>query len=160
MILGTGTNAAYIEDASKVLRWGHNDGEKHEGRVLMDPESGAFGDNGCIDFIKTEWDKKLDENSLLPGSFTFEKYFAGKYLGELTRLVFETIMSQIEENIPQNLTEKDSISTSDVSNIIRYGIINPNDEEKAHVPALFSDCYFPQKKSLEGSNFLNFPNSS
>ena len=90
MILGTGTNAAYIEDASKVLRWGDNDGEKHEGRVLMDPESGAFGDNGCIDFIKTEWDKKLDENSLLPGSFTFEKYFAGKYLGELTRLVFET----------------------------------------------------------------------
>jgi len=124
LILGTGTNAAYIEDASKVLRWGDNDGEKHEGRVLMDPESGAFGDNGCIDFIKTEWDKKLDENSLLPGSFTFEKYFAGKYLGELTRLVFETIMSQIEENIPQNLTEKDSISTSDVSNIIRYSIDN------------------------------------
>ena len=156
MILGTGTNAAYIEDASKVLRWGHNDGEKHEGRVLMDPESGAFGDNGCIDFIKTEWDKKLDENSLLPGSFTFEKYFAGKYLGELTRLVFETIMSQIGENIPQNLTEKDNISTSDVSNIIRYGIINPNDEEKAQCACTLFRLLFPPEKISGGFEFLEF----
>jgi hexokinase len=35
-----------------------------------------------------DWDSAVDRGSLLPGSFTYEKYFAGKYLGELTRIVF------------------------------------------------------------------------
>ena len=85
LILGTGCNGAYLEDAEKVINWV---GDKHNAKeVIIDPEFGAFGDNGCIDFIKTEVDKELDEASLLPHSFTFEKYFAGKYLGEIARLV-------------------------------------------------------------------------
>ena len=68
LILGTGTNASYIEDAARVVRWGEGEGGDHEGgQVIIDPESGAFGDNGCIDFIKTDWDTKLDKESLLPG---------------------------------------------------------------------------------------------
>lgn len=51
----------------------------------MDPEFGAFGDNGCIDFVKSEFDRLVDAGSLFPGSFTFEKYFAGKYIGEIAR---------------------------------------------------------------------------
>ena len=65
LILGTGTNASYIEDAGRVVRWGDKD--PHQGSVILDPEMGAFGDNGCIDFIKTEWDRQLDQESLLPG---------------------------------------------------------------------------------------------
>ena len=84
----------------------------------MDPEMGAFGDNGCIDFIKTEWDRKLDQASLLPGSFTYEKYFAGKYLGELVRLALISALEQTEQGIPQYLREKDRISTSDVSEVL------------------------------------------
>ena len=118
LILGTGSNAAYIENAEKVLRWGDGDSKGHQGFVLMDPEMGAFGDNGCIDFIKTEWDRKLDQESLLPGSFTYEKYFAGKYLGELVRLALLSALESTEQDIPQNLREKDSISTSDVSEIL------------------------------------------
>ena len=43
---------------------------KKEGvkEVIIDPETGAFGDNGCIDFIKTEWDRQVDMSSLLPGN--------------------------------------------------------------------------------------------
>ena len=68
LILGTGTNASYIEDAARVVRWGEGEGGDHEGgQVIIDPERGAFGDNGCIDFIKTDWDRKLDKESLLPG---------------------------------------------------------------------------------------------
>ena len=79
--MGTGCNGAYLEKSDRVLRWG-KDGMRPEGgdapsEVIVDPEFGAFGDNGCIDFIKTEVDKELDKESLLPGSFTFEKYFAG-----------------------------------------------------------------------------------
>eukprot|EP00092_Neocalanus_flemingeri_P006515 GFUD01007023.1.p1 GENE.GFUD01007023.1~~GFUD01007023.1.p1 ORF type:complete len:455 (+),score=132.45 GFUD01007023.1:44-1408(+) len=119
LILGTGTNASYIEQADRVIRWGkETTGEEGVKQVVMDPETGAFGDNGCIDFIKTKWDRQLDMASLLPGSFTYEKYFAGKYLGELVRLVFIGVMEQINQPTPESMKLVDSISTKDVSDII------------------------------------------
>jgi hexokinase len=63
------------------------EGRGHHREVIMDPELGAFGDNGCIDFLKSQFDFDLDAQSLFPGVFTYEKYFAGKYLGEIARLV-------------------------------------------------------------------------
>ena len=92
LILGTGCNGAYLEDANKVINW---HGDRHGAKeVIIDPEFGAFGDNGCIDFIKTPIDNELDLNSLLPRSFTYEKYFAGKYLGELVRLTLVQLHKQ------------------------------------------------------------------
>ena len=67
LILGTGTNASYIERADRVLRWGEGAQGEHSGQVIIDPEMGAFGDNGCIDFIRTQWDNEMDKKSLLPG---------------------------------------------------------------------------------------------
>ena len=50
LILGTGCNGAYLENAEKVVNWcGDRRGAQE---VIVDPEFGAFGDNGCIDFIK------------------------------------------------------------------------------------------------------------
>ncbi len=89
LILGTGMNGAYLERADRVKRWGVAQNKPEE--VVVDLEMGAFGDNGCIDFIKTDIDRALDRDSLLPRSFTFEKYFAGKYIGELARLIFLTL---------------------------------------------------------------------
>jgi len=93
LILGTGSNACYIEKAEKVLRW---DGGKADGteEVIVDIESGAFGDTGVLDFIRTEFDKELDRHSLLPESFTFEKYISGRYLGELARLIMVKLVKQ------------------------------------------------------------------
>jgi hexokinase len=56
-------------------------------QVIIDIEWGAFGDNGVLDFIRTEFDREVDQSSLLVNSFTFEKYLAGKYLGEIVRVV-------------------------------------------------------------------------
>ena len=39
----------------------------------------AFGDTGCIDFVKTDIDREVDDASLFPRSFTFEKMLAGKH---------------------------------------------------------------------------------
>ena len=50
-----------------MLRWGEGDRRTHQGQVIIDPEMGAFGDNGCIDFIRTQWDNEMDKKSLLPG---------------------------------------------------------------------------------------------
>nr|WPA94603.1 hexokinase 1 [Cacopsylla chinensis] len=85
LILGTGSNACYLEKADKVKHW---ETERHgEKNVVIDIEWGAFGDNGVLDFIRSEFDRCVDDNSLIQGSFTFEKYISGKYLGELVRVV-------------------------------------------------------------------------
>jgi hexokinase len=55
--------------------------------VITDIEWGAFGDNGVPDFTKTDYDRKVDDNSLIINSFTFEKYISGKYLGEIVRVI-------------------------------------------------------------------------
>lgn len=128
LILGTGTNASYIEKAERVVRWGEGTArDTLVKEVIMDPETGAFGDNGCIDFIKTEWDRELDLASLLSGSFTFEKYFAGKYLGELVRLVFIGAITKIGQPVPECYAVAESLTTKDVSDIIA-DIENPSDD--------------------------------
>jgi len=114
LILGTGCNGSYIEKAGNISRWeGSKEGVE---QAIMDPEWGAFGDNGSIDFIKTDWDRELDKSSLLPGSFTYEKYFAGKYLGELVRLVLCGVMPP--NSLPQQVRVPSFISTKNVSEII------------------------------------------
>lgn len=69
VILGTGSNAAYMERVEFVKHWETKprDGEKC---VLIDIEWGAFGDNGVLDFIKTRYDREVDNHSLMKGSFT------------------------------------------------------------------------------------------
>lgn len=39
-------------------------------KVIIDIEWGAFGDNGVLDFIKTDFDRENDANSLIVNSFT------------------------------------------------------------------------------------------
>ncbi|KAK3858724.1 hypothetical protein Pcinc_035100 [Petrolisthes cinctipes] len=88
MILGTGCNGCYIEKVSRIEKW---QGKHTEDEMIVDIEWGAFGDNGVLDFIKTQWDRAVDDQSLLVNSYTFEKYFAGKYMGDLYREVLLTL---------------------------------------------------------------------
>lgn len=85
MILGTGCNAAFVENISDIEKWtGDFEDPKH---VIVNVELGSTGDNGCMDFYRSEFEKEVDKYSNHPGSFTFEKSFSGMYLGELVRLV-------------------------------------------------------------------------
>ena len=54
------------------------------------------------------------------GSFTYEKYFSGKYLGELSRLVLVSVLAALGEPAPPHLNTVDTITTADVSNIVRW----------------------------------------
>ncbi|XP_055922474.1 hexokinase-1-like [Eupeodes corollae] len=91
IVLGTGSNACYMELAKNVKHW---ETRCHGDHVIIDVEWGAFGDNGVLDFIKTDFDRAVDEGSLLRNSFTFEKYISGKYLGELCRVILEVLHKQ------------------------------------------------------------------
>ncbi|CAB3982158.1 hexokinase HKDC1, partial [Paramuricea clavata] len=85
LILGTGTNACYMESLENVGKWtGQIDEPK---QVIINTEWGAFGDNGSLDWVRSEYDKQVDENSLNPGQQIFEKMISGMYLGEIVRLV-------------------------------------------------------------------------
>ena len=60
--------------------------------MIVNTEWGGFGDNGELDFIRTKWDIKVDENSINPGRQTFEKMISGMYMGELIRQVLVDLM--------------------------------------------------------------------
>ena len=122
LILGTGCNGAYFEDAAKVIRWNsESDNKDHKGQhVIIDPEFGAFGDNGCIDFIKSEFDVAVDKASLLPGSFTFEKYFAGKYAGEIARRILVKLQAEncfLSGKSVLKLNETESFTAENLSQV-------------------------------------------
>ncbi|XP_015988575.1 hexokinase HKDC1 [Rousettus aegyptiacus] len=82
VIIGTGTNACYMEDMSNIDLV-----EGDEGRMCINTEWGAFGDDGTLEDVRTEFDRDLDLGSLNPGRQLFEKMISGLYLGELVRLV-------------------------------------------------------------------------
>ncbi|XP_029793537.1 hexokinase-2 isoform X4 [Suricata suricatta] len=80
LIVGTGSNACYMEEMRNVELV-----EGEEGRMCVNMEWGAFGDNGCLDDLRTEFDVAVDELSLNPGKQRFEKMISGMYLGEIVR---------------------------------------------------------------------------
>ncbi|XP_060643021.2 hexokinase-2 isoform X1 [Anolis sagrei] len=80
LIVGTGTNACYMEEMKNVELV-----EGDEGRMCINMEWGAFGDSGCLDDIRTEFDVAVDDNSLNPGKQRYEKMISGMYLGEIVR---------------------------------------------------------------------------
>ena len=93
LILGTGTNACYMERVSKVGTWeGRPDGEQ----TIINMEWGAFGDDGILDDIKTDYDKLVDEHSINPRKQIFEKMISGMYLGEISRQI---MLELIKENL-------------------------------------------------------------
>ncbi|XP_012221935.1 hexokinase type 2 [Linepithema humile] len=119
LILGTGSNACYLENADRVEHW---EPERHgERQVIIDIEWGAFGDNGVLDFIKTDFDRENDANSLIVNSFTFEKYIGGKYLGEVVRVILARLTKEgllfVGENTSQNLLTPGTLTTDLVSHI-------------------------------------------
>ncbi len=91
LILGTGTNACYLEkiEAIGTIEQADFAGQDH---MLVNTEWGAFGDNGELDFVRTKWDRNVDAMSVNPGKQIFEKMISGMYMGELIRQVLVDLM--------------------------------------------------------------------
>ncbi|KAM1727278.1 hypothetical protein ACFX12_017939 [Malus domestica] len=82
VILGTGTNAAYVERAHAIPKW-HGLLPK-SGEMVINMEWGNFRSSHLP---LTEYDQALDAESLNPGEQIFEKIISGMYLGEIVRRV-------------------------------------------------------------------------
>ncbi|VDM46907.1 unnamed protein product [Toxocara canis] len=89
VILGTGTNACYMEQLSKCpkLKKYSFEKDRYPKEMIINMEWGAFGDDGGLDFIRTSYDAHVDERTINPGKHLFEKMISGMYMGELVRLM-------------------------------------------------------------------------
>uniref|UniRef100_A0A182SY59 Phosphotransferase n=1 Tax=Anopheles maculatus TaxID=74869 RepID=A0A182SY59_9DIPT len=87
LIVGTGSNACYVERVENCdLFDGPKAGPNIKKHVLINTEWGAFGDDGALDFVRTEYDREIDQHSINPGRQLQEKMISGMYMGELARL--------------------------------------------------------------------------
>ncbi|KNA14451.1 hypothetical protein SOVF_107500 [Spinacia oleracea] len=82
VILGTGTNAAYVERAEAIPKW-HGPLPK-SGEMVINTEWGNFQTSNLP---LTEYDKALDCDSPNSGEQIYEKMISGMYLGDIVRRV-------------------------------------------------------------------------
>ena len=68
LILGTGTNACYMENLDAVKKY-TGDRSKYS-QVIINTEWGAFGDDGALEPWLNEFDKELDKHVANPGEQT------------------------------------------------------------------------------------------
>ncbi|PNI18134.1 HK3 isoform 1 [Pan troglodytes] len=80
LIVGTGTNACYMEELRNVAGVPGD-----SGRMCINMEWGAFGDDGSLAMLSTRFDASVDQASINPGKQRFEKMISGMYLGEIVR---------------------------------------------------------------------------
>ncbi|KAG8141102.1 hypothetical protein E2320_006777 [Naja naja] len=115
LIVGTGSNACYMEDMRHIEMV-----EGDEGRMCINMEWGAFGDDGSLKDIRTEFDQEIDMGSLNPGKQLFEKMISGLYMGELVRLILVKMAKEkllFSGKVPEALKKKGCFETRYVSAI-------------------------------------------
>uniref|UniRef100_A0A3P8RXX8 Hexokinase-2 n=1 Tax=Amphiprion percula TaxID=161767 RepID=A0A3P8RXX8_AMPPE len=122
LIVGTGTNACYMEQMRnlEVL-----DGD--EGRMCVNTEWGAFGDDGALEDLRNDIDREIDAGSLNPGKQLFEKMISGMYMGELVRLILVKMAK--EQLLFQGKTTSELLTTGRFNTSYIYNIDTDKDEE-------------------------------
>lgn len=119
LILGTGSNACYIEDYENIIKL-HENKEQHLSHMVMNTEFGAFNPDARQPSSKkrilprTKYDEIVDKSSLNHGNQVYEKMVSGYYLGEIVRLV---LIELIEDG------KLFADATWKVENDSKYGII-------------------------------------
>ena len=137
VIVGTGTNASYVESLQNVDLY---EGEKplDSSCVVINTEWGAFGNTGSLEIVRTQYDHQLDKNSINPGKQVrflldlfetlqnvvfffvevYEKLISGMYLGELTRLLIVDAIQKKILNLPLEIFQKSRVfDTKHISEI-------------------------------------------
>jgi hexokinase len=118
VILGTGTNAAYVERAANIPKWDVVDGD-----VVINTEWGAYGEPSILPI--TPYDHMLDRSSENPKKQLFEKMISGLYMGELTRIIMMDLVQsgQLFKGIGSTqLGTIHSFDTAYMSRIERYTV--------------------------------------
>ncbi|XP_047252543.1 hexokinase-2 isoform X3 [Capsicum annuum] len=113
VILGTGTNAAYVERAHAIPKW-HGLLPK-SGEMVINMEWGNFH---STHLPVTEYDQNLDAESLNPAEQIYEKMISGMYLGEILRRVLCRMAEEASlfgDYVPQRLKIPFILRTPDMA---------------------------------------------
>ncbi|XP_010915379.2 hexokinase-2 [Elaeis guineensis] len=113
VILGTGTNAAYVEHAREIPKW--NGLLPKSGDMVINMEWGNFW---SAHLPITEYDQDLDLESLNPGEQIFEKLISGMYLGEIVRRVLLKLAEEtylFGDTVPSKLRTPFILRTPEMS---------------------------------------------
>ncbi|KAI3389383.1 hypothetical protein SNEBB_001013 [Seison nebaliae] len=126
LILGTGTNACYIEETKNIKTIPEKFRKKFT-HMIVNMEWGAFGQSGKINNYLTKYDRVIDENSVNPKQQIFEKLISGMYMGEIVRrvivdlmeenILFPGKMHEISQKEPIKMYNEGDFETKNVSNI-------------------------------------------
>jgi hexokinase len=113
-ILGTGSNSCYIESNNKITKKPDLASDREQ---IINVESGSFAKapRGRIDL-------KLDESTLDPGGYTFEKMFSGGYLGSLCINTLREAGGQglFSKDVAEELLAIEDLQTIDVNSFLRF----------------------------------------
>ncbi|CAM6108189.1 unnamed protein product [Calypogeia fissa] len=115
VILGTGTNACFVEEASAVPKW--KGAPPASGKHVINTE---WGNLNSPTLPTTFADDELDRESVNPGDHIFEKLMSGMYLGEIVRLVILRMAQEggiFADYTTGRMSEKCSLPTPEVSKI-------------------------------------------
>ncbi|KAJ3191516.1 hexokinase A, partial [Irineochytrium annulatum] len=126
VILGTGTNAAYVEQAENIVKLKE---PVITNEMIINTEWGAFDEQQLV-LPRTKYDLKVDRGSLHPRLQTFEKLISGMYLGEITRQVLIDLIKTGELFSGRGSPELDtaySFDTSFMSRIERDHTVDLSD---------------------------------
>ena len=113
-ILGTGSNCCYIESNHNITK---KPGLEPDREQVINVESGSFAKvpRGRIDL-------KLDESTLDPGRYTFEKMFSGGYLGSLCLSTLRGAGGQglFSKEMAEELLAIEDLQTKEVNSFMRF----------------------------------------
>jgi hexokinase len=116
LILGTGTNTAYIENNAAITKL-----ENYaEGSQAINVESGGFALAPA-----SEMDRTVDAETINPGEYLFEKMISGLYRG---KLILTALKAAAEENLFSEGYAKHIIELDDVDGIHADRFLNNNHE--------------------------------
>ncbi|XP_049848868.1 uncharacterized protein LOC126316818 isoform X2 [Schistocerca gregaria] len=94
LIIGTGSNACYLEDIELLEKW--VDEVPNPPNMIINVELGGFDSPTYTHLLPTKFDLMLDNNSVNIGCQHFEKMISGMYLGELVRLTLKNYQDLFE----------------------------------------------------------------
>uniref|UniRef100_A0A0E0DZ42 Phosphotransferase n=1 Tax=Oryza meridionalis TaxID=40149 RepID=A0A0E0DZ42_9ORYZ len=113
VILGTGTNAAYVEHANAIPKW--TGLLPRSGNMVINMEWGNFKSERLP---RSDYDNALDFESLNPGEQIYEKMISGMYLGEIVRRILLKLAhdaSLFGDVVPTKLEQRFILRTPDMS---------------------------------------------
>ncbi|KAG8377915.1 hypothetical protein BUALT_Bualt08G0083200 [Buddleja alternifolia] len=131
VILGTGTNACYVECVGAIPKL--NSPPSTSAKTIVSTEWGAFSNGLPL----SEFDREMDSESINPGEQIFEKTISGMYLGEIARRVLLRMAKDARlfgDSVPEKLQMPFSLRTPDIC-----AIQQDSSKEFEHVGSILYD---------------------